>query len=259
MTAALALPQPALLDLPGDLVAQAETFAEASISPNTRRAYSTAWRSYLAWCKAKALDPMQVEVVALYLADEAQVKALSTLEVALAAITQAFGLMGIERPASDARVRRVLKGIRRTLGPRPQAKKAPLSVAHLRRICQVMGTSTKAVRDKSLIVIGFAAALRRSELVALDIEDVVFEDEGIVLTLRRSKVDQQGQGRLVGVPYGSNPITCPVRATRAWMAIVGAEAGPLLRAVTRHGHVGQGHLRGRRVRGGQAGRGDDRA
>ncbi len=91
-------------------------FAEASISPNTRRAYSTAWRSYLTWCKAKNLDPKQVEVVALFLADEAQVKALSTLEVALAAITQAFGLMGIERPASDPRVRRVLKGIRRTLG-----------------------------------------------------------------------------------------------------------------------------------------------
>ncbi|MFN3197644.1 MAG: hypothetical protein ACE366_04340 [Bradymonadia bacterium] len=90
MTAALALLQPALLDLPVDLVAQAEVFAEASISPNTRRAYSTAWRSYLAWCGLKGLDPMQVEVVALYLADEAQVKALSTLEVALAAITQAY-------------------------------------------------------------------------------------------------------------------------------------------------------------------------
>ena len=99
MTAALALPQPTQLDLPDRLVAQAELFAEASISPNTRRAYSMAWRSYLTWCKAKALDPKQVEVVALYLADEAQVKALSTLEVALAAITQAFGLMGIERPA----------------------------------------------------------------------------------------------------------------------------------------------------------------
>ena len=247
MTAALSLPNPTQLDLPVDLVAQAELFAEASISANTRRAYSTAWRSYLTWCKAKAIDPKQVEVVALYLADEAQVKALSTLEVALAAITQAFGLMGIERPASDPRVRRVLKGIRRTLGPRPQAKKAPLSVAHLRRICEVMGKSTKAVRDKCVILIGFAAALRRSELVALDIKDVAFEDEGIVLTLRRSKVDQQGQGRLVGVPYGSNPITCPVRATRARLAIGDAEAGPLLRSVTRHGHVGHGRLGGRVV------------
>lgn len=247
MTAALALPQPTQLDLPDHLVTQAELFAEASISTNTRRAYSTAWRSYLTWCKAKALDPMKVEMVALYLADEAQVKALSTVEVALAAINQAFGLMAIQRPASDPRVRRVLKGIRRTLGPRPQAKKSPLLVGHLRSICQKLDGSTKAVRDKCLILIGFAAALRRSELVALDIEDVAFEEEGIILTLRRSKVDQQGHGRLVGVPYGSNPNTCPVRATRAWMAIVDAEEGPLLRAVTRHEHVGQGRLRGRVV------------
>ena len=247
MTAALALPQPTQLDLPDDLVAQAELFAEASISANTRRAYSTAWRGYLGWCRAKALDPMQAEVVALYLADEAQVKALSSLEVALAAVTQAFGLMGLDRPASDPRVKRVLRGIRRTLGPRPQVKKAPLLVAHLRRICLALPQTTKAVRDRCLLLLGFTAALRRSELVALDIEDVAFEDEGVVVTLRRSKVDQKGKGRLVGVPYGSNPATCPVRAARAWMDIMGDVDGPLLRSVTRHGHIGSGRLRGRVV------------
>lgn len=83
--------------------------------------------------------------------------------------------------------------------------------------------------------------------MGLNIEDVAFEDEGIVLTLRRSKVDQMGQGRLVGVPYGSNPATCPVTATRAWMTLLEAEEGPLLRSVTRYGHIGTGRARGRVV------------
>jgi integrase len=75
------------------------------------------------------------------------------------------------------------------------------------------------VRDRALLLLGFAGAFRRSELVGLDVGDVRQTGDGLVVTLRRSKTDQEGQGREVGIPYGSTPATCPVRAVRAWLAV----------------------------------------
>ena len=85
---------------------------------------------------------------------------------------------------------------------------------------------------------GFAGAFRRSELVALDFADLQFTSDGLVITLRRSKVDQEGEGRKLAVPYGSNPDTCPVRSLKAWLEAAGIESGPVFRSITRHGKIG---------------------
>src|SRR5205823_5994175 len=85
-------------------------------------------------------------------------------------------------------------------------------------------------------------AFRRSELVGLDRSDVVFGREGITVTIRRSKTDQEGAGRMVGIPYGSRPDTCPVRSLQSWLDVSGIEAGPLFRAVNRHGQPQAGRL-----------------
>src|ERR1039458_7092632 len=87
------------------------------------------------------------------------------------------------------------------------------------------------------MLVGFAGAFRRSELVGLDIEDLEFNENGLVVHLRRSKTDPEGQGRRVGIPYGSSPATCPVRALEFWLAVLGADAGPLFRGVNRHGQL----------------------
>jgi integrase len=99
-------------------------------------------------------------------------------------------------------------------------------------------------RDRALILLGFAGAFRRSELVGLDVEDCVFGKDGLTVTLRRSKTDQTGEGRKIGIPYGSNPDTCPVRNVQAWLEIAGATAGPLFRSINRHGQVQAGRLSG---------------
>jgi integrase len=88
--------------------------------------------------------------------------------------------------------------------------------------------------DRAILLLGFAGALRRSELVALDVADLAFTTEGLVVTLRHSKTDQEGEGRKVGIPYGSNPVTCPVRAVRAWLDAAGIVEGPVLRPVDWH-------------------------
>ena len=99
-------------------------------------------------------------------------------------------------------------------------------------------------RDRALILLGFAGAFRRSELVGLDIADCAFGKDGLTVTLRRSKTDQDGAGRKIGIPYGSNPETCPVRTIQAWIEQAGIDAGPLFRSINRHGQVQPGRLSG---------------
>jgi integrase len=110
-----------------------------------------------------------------------------------------------------------------------------------------LGDSLADARDRTLLLFGFAGALRRSELVALDIEDIGEDDSGLRLLLRRSKTDQEAEGATRGLPYGSHPATCPVRAWRAWIAASGIETGPAFRSVNRHGRMGTNRLSDRAV------------
>jgi hypothetical protein len=102
-------------------------------------------------------------------------------------------------------------------------------------------------RDRTLLLFGFAGALRRSELVALDIEDVSEDDDGLLLVVRRSKTDQEAEGAIRGLPYGSHPATCPVRAWRGWLTASGITTGPAFRSVDRHGRLGAQRLSDRAV------------
>jgi integrase len=98
------------------------------------------------------------------------------------------------------------------------------------------------VRDRALLLMGFAGAFRCSELVALDVEDITDTDDGLRIAVRRSKADQEGAGEVVGVPYGSNPGTCPVRAWRAWLAVSEITEGPAFRAIDRYGRMSSRRL-----------------
>lgn len=136
-----------------------------------------------------------------------------------------------------------MKGIRRTRGTAPAQKTAALT-EDVRTMVEVAGDGTIGMRDRALILLGFAGAFRRSELVALDIDDCTFGKDGLVVMLRRSKTDQTWEGRKVGIPYGSNPETCPVRTMQAWIEHAGISAGPLFRSINRHGKIQAGRLSG---------------
>ena len=141
----------------------------------------------------------------------------------------------------------VWAGIRRTHGT-AQEGKAPALVDDVRAMVTAMaprrGRSWRLLelRDRALLLVGFAGAFRRSELVGLDVEDLAFSRAGVAVHLRRSKTDQEGQGRKIGIPRGQID-TCPMAALQAWLRASGIEAGPLFRGVTRHGHL-QGRLSG---------------
>jgi integrase len=120
-------------------------------------------------------------------------------------------------------------------------------VPYLRAMVQGLGTDPAGCRDRALLLLGFAGALRRSELVGLDVADVTEGSDGLTVRLRRSKTDQESAGRTLGIPYGSNPVTCPVRAWRAWLELSGITEGAAFRPVDRHGRIGETRLSGQAV------------
>lgn len=213
-------------------------YLQAAKSANTRRAYAADWRDFTGWCAARNRTalPGSVETVCFYLADLAERMRLSTIVRRMSAISQAHQMAGMPSPAGDIAVRTVLAGIRRVKGSAPNGK-LPILTEDLRRMLAVLPDSRAGVRDRALLLTGFAGAFRRSELVGLNVADLGFTPEGLVIELRRSKTDQEGQGRRVGIPPGRGRGTCPVEALRAWLQQIPA-SGPLFRSVNRHGQLG---------------------
>src|SRR5262249_26301365 len=154
----------------------------------------------------------------------------ATLARRLTAITKAHQAAGHPSPASmqHAPVSEILKGIRRTRGTAQQGKE-PIFTADLRKMMAAMPANLQGARDRARLVLAFAGGFRRSELVALDVADVEQTDDGLVVFLRRSKTDQEGQGSRVALPFGSHPQTCPVRAYRDWLRAAGITSGAVFR------------------------------
>lgn len=221
------------------LIDSARSYVDDARAPNTRRAYRCDWAAWVTWCAEHLAEPMPATpaVLAAYLAELAdQGRTVATIERALVAISQAHRAANHPSPRSSEVVRLVMKGIRRRVGTAP-CQRAPIVAEQLRMMVTALPPRLLGVRDRALLVLGFAGAFRRSELVGLMLADLDFTPEGLVVTLRRSKTDQDGAGRKIAIPYGSYLETCPVRSTRAWIDAAHISDGPLLRAVSRHGHV----------------------
>ena len=144
--------------------------------------------------------------------------------------------MGLDSPTSAGHGTNTLKGIKRTMGTATSQKTAALT-DDIRAMLEATDAGLIGVRDRALILLGFAGAFRRSELVGLDVEDCGFGKDGLTVTLRRSKTDQNGEGRKIGIPYGSNPETCPVRVLQTWLERALLTSGPVFRSINRHGQV----------------------
>lgn len=226
-----------------DVAERAREYALEWKADNTIRAYRADWRQFETWCQAHGLAtlPAAPETVALYLADLSSSSEVSTLQRRISAISQAHQAAGYDSPTKDAKVKAVWSGIRRSKGT-AQEGKDPATTTEIRAMAATMPASILGIRDRALLLVGFAGAFRRSELVGLDVEDVAFTKEGLVVTLRRSKTDQEGQGRRVGNPYGSYPDTCPVRALQGWLEASGITTGPIFRPINRHGQILPGRL-----------------
>jgi integrase len=217
-----------------EIADRASEFINQSKAKNTVRAYRADWSHFETWCKAHGPSslPARPDTVALYVTDLAGTHKPATLTRRISAISQAHQIAGIDTPTGSAKVRLVMAGIRRTKGT-AQTGKTPILVDDLRRMLAGLPGNVLGVRDRVLLLIGFCGAFRRSELVALDAADVTVTREGLVVTIRRSKVDQEGEGRKIGIPYASHLETCPVRSLQDWLEKSGITDGPLFRPIDR--------------------------
>jgi integrase len=205
----------------------------------TRRAYASDWQHFSTWCRAHSLPdlPAAPGSLMLYLGELAGAgKKISTLTRRVAAIAQVHRTAGFESPSDSRGVRELLSGIRRTHGSASRGKEALLS-DDLRAMLKPLGSSLRDVRDRALLLVGFAGAFRRSELVGILREDVAFVAEGLVIQLRRTKTDPEGQGREVALPRGGRRQTCPVAALEDWFGRSGISEGAVFRGVSRHGNL----------------------
>lgn len=212
----------------------------AASAPATRRAYTSDWHQFEKWCSEQCVEalPALPATIANYVADQADAgKKVSTLERALVAISKAHQLANIkDDPAKHLVVKETMKGIRRHLCT-IQKKAQPLLFESLKTVVAAMQSNQlRETRDIAILCLGFMTGLRRSELVALDVEDLQFEKRGVTVRVRRSKGDQVGEGRDVVVFRGSGP-TCPVAAVESWLAAAGIQNGPVFVGVDRLGRA----------------------
>lgn len=181
--------------------------------------------------------PATAKMVAEYLANFASTHAVATLQHRLIAIHRAHVDKRLPSPVMDHLVKRTMQGIRRTMGTKQRRVTALVKDDLLEMMVYVdQQLPLKAARDKALLLIGFAGAFRRSELVGLHCEDITRYDTGLELLLRRSKTDQEGVGRTVFIPHARGN-RCPVKALLAWLDLTGLESGPLFRPVNRHDQI----------------------
>ncbi|QET02556.1 site-specific integrase [Cupriavidus pauculus] len=217
----------------------ADGYVAAARSTATQRGYAADVRHFISkGCKIPATQ----QQLAAYLAELASTLAVATIERRLIAIHRAHVDKGLDSPARDALVKQTMAGIRRTLGTRQRQAKALVKDDLLEMLVMVdQRKPIQAARDRALLLVGFAGAFRRSELVAIRCEDITEHASGLEVLIRRSKTDQAGAGRTVFIPYAKGA-RCPVKALRGWLELAGIASGWVFRSVSRYDKVGTAAL-----------------
>lgn len=209
---------------------------------NTRRAYQSDWSHFSTWCEQRRFAnlPAAAETVAIYVSDLASNSALSTLRRRLVTIARVHAMAGHSNPVARTVVHRTMRDLAHAfMEQRKTVQRAmPLLLEDLQAmLARMPKNSARGKRDRALLLLGFAGAFRRSKLVALDVEDIVFSREGAIAHVDRSRTDQDGVGHQKVIPFGKFEETCPVRALKSWLEAAGISQGPLFRPIRKGGAI----------------------
>ena len=194
---------------------------KSSKAPNTLRAYKADYKNFASFCIKNGFKPMPSEpkIISLYLTFLSKSSKFSTLKRRLASISVIHRLSGHYIDTKHPMITENLLGIKRIKGSYQKAKK-PILINDLKLIINAIDkdkNEKNKVKNRALILMGFAGGFRRSELVAIHYEDVDFVPEGVKIFVKRSKTDQSGEGMTKGIPYFSNPNYCPVISLKSWI------------------------------------------
>lgn len=207
-------------------------YLHKATADNTRRAYQSAIRQFEA---QGGLLPASEQAVAEYITRKAKQLNPRTLSLHITGLSHWHRYQGLPDPTQSPMIRKLLTGVQREHGqPKRQAKALlPEHIAQMIHFCQQQAT-LKALRDSALIQLAYFGAFRRSELVALRVQDIQFDPQGVLILIPRSKTDQTGEGKIKAIPFGDKPI-CPVTALQAWLEAAEVTEGLVFRAITRWG------------------------
>ena len=194
---------------------------KSSKAPNTLRAYKADYKDFASFCIKNGFKPMPSEpkIISLYLTYLSKSSKFSTLKRRLASLSVIHKLSGHYIDIKHPMITENLMGIKRIKGSYQKAKK-PILINDLKLIVDVIDkdkNEENRFKNKALMLVGFSGGFRRSELVAIDYEDLDFVPEGVKIFVKRSKTDQSGEGMTKGIPYFSNPNYCPVISLKNWL------------------------------------------
>jgi site-specific recombinase XerD len=227
-------PFPATIQAEADA---ARAFALNEKAAATRRAYRSDFAIFATWCRARGAEPLPAtpDLVAVFLAAQATAGAkASTIGRRAAAIRYAHRLAGHEPPTAAETVKATMRGIRRTIGAAAE-QKAPATADRIAAMAALVPDTLAGKRDRALLLLGFAGAFRRSELVGLEVGDLTEAEGGYRVLIRHSKTDQEGEGQEIAIPAGGK--LRAVEAVKVWLAAAGIAAGPVFRRVAKGGRV----------------------
>ena len=204
---------------------------KSSKAENTLRAYKADYKDFAQFCIKNGLKPMpsQPKIITLYLTHLSKHCKFSTLKRRLASISVMHKISGHYIDVKHPMITENLMGIKRILGSYQKAKK-PILINDLKLIVKAIDkdkNEKNRYKNRALILIGFSGGFRRSELVAIDYEDLDFVSEGVKIFVKRSKTDQSGEGMTKGIPYFSNPEYCPVTSLKKWIEKIGINSGKI--------------------------------
>ncbi|MGF7218828.1 site-specific recombinase XerD [Spirosoma lacussanchae] len=215
---------------PEELVAQTAAYFQRGVegAKNTRKAYGSDIAGLETWLAENGMGtlPIGPATLAAYLSDLAGHQKWATLTRKLAAIRKWHRLRKHPDPGHDEAVRLVLEGIKRSIGTEPQQAPA-FEIDEYKRVIRSIPATPTGLRDRAMLLVCFAGAFRRSELVALDVEGVQFTRQGAILSYRGSKTNQYGRSEQKALFFSPDPDTCPVRALQDYMALLNLTTGPL--------------------------------
>jgi site-specific recombinase XerD len=212
-------------------------YIRESLAENTRIAYLSDLAHFESW---GGQIPAPPQTIAEYLVEHADVLSVATLNRRLAALAKVHRSRGFSNPTSVEVVKSTVRGLRRIKGT-AQRQATPLIKEDLFLALEAMGSRLKDVRDRALLLLGFAGGFRRSELIGLNCDDVIPVRQGLEVILRRSKTDQNRAGRKIGIPHGRGR-WCPVTALEQWLTAPGITEGPMFRPIDRHHRLGSKRL-----------------
>jgi len=216
--------------------------------PSTRRVYRSKWELFTGFCEERDVAPLPAspEIVATHLKERAKEVSLSTIRQDVAAIRWMHERHGHEDPTDHAGVSRVLDGINQTSDTTPEKKQAVLT-KHVRAMVDTLpleepspdagpaarATHLRALRDRAIILVGFAGAFRRAELARIQADHVNLNADGMEIHVPKSKTEP----RTVGINFARNADFCPVRTLKTWLNAAGIEDGPIFRGVPRSAEI----------------------